>query len=351
MAQVQVQELPGSRVLFGPGALARVPEESSRLGAAAVMLVASGSAKPHADQLAAALGRRLATRIDGVAQHVPEQLAAEALRLAGDAGADGLVSVGGGSATGLAKAVARGTGAPILAVPTTYAGSEMTPVWGVTAGGRKTTGSDPAVRPRTVVYDPLLTLSLPPPVTAASGMNAAAHCATTLAAGAAGPLDALFAEQGLRALAASLPACVDRPGDLAARLEALRGAWLAGLALAGAGTGLHHRACHVLGGGFGLPHAEVHAAVLPHAVALGADPDGLARVAAALGADDAPGGLWDLARRTGATQGLRQLGLGRDDLDAATDRVAAANPSRPHAAIAQLLRMAYEGRRPAPSTR
>jgi maleylacetate reductase len=203
MALVGVQELPGGRVLFGPGALARVPEESSRLGVTAVMLVA------------------------------------------------------------------------------------------------------------------------------------AAHCATTLAARAAGPLDALFAEHGLRALAASLPACVDRPGDLAARQEALRGAWLAGLALAGAGTGLHHRVCHVLGGGFGLPHAEVHAAVLPHAVALGADPAGLDRVASALGADDAPGGLWDLARRTGATRSLRQLGLGRDDLDAATEQVAAANPSHPQTAIAR----------------
>jgi alcohol dehydrogenase class IV len=350
MALVQVQELPGGRVLFGPGALARVPEESSRLGVSAVMLVASVSAKPHADEVAAALGRRLAARIDGVAQHVPEQLAAEALRLAGAAGADGLVSIGGGSATGLAKAVARGTGAPILAVPTTYAGSEMTAVWGITAGGRKTTGSDPAVRPRTVVYDPLLTVSMPPEVTAASGMNAAAHCATTLTASAAGPLDVLFAEQGLRALAASLPGCVDRPGDLAARQEALRGAWLAGLSLAGGGTGLHYRVCHLLGGSFGLPHAEVHATVLPHTVAILAGPDrsGLARIASALGADDAPGGLWDLARRTGAAQSLRQLGLGSDDLDAATEQVAAANPGYPQPAIAELLRMAYQGRRPAP---
>jgi maleylacetate reductase len=348
-----VQELPGGRVLFGPGALATVPEESSRLGCAAVLLIAAGSAKPHADELAAALGQRVVARIDGVVQHVPEQLAAEAVRQANEAAADGLVCIGGGSATGLAKAVARSTGVPILAVPTTYAGSEMTPVWGITAGGRKSTGSDPTVRPRTVVYDPLLTVSMPPGVTAASGMNAAAHCVTTLTAGAAGPLDALFAEQGLRALAASLPGCVDRPGDLAAREEALRGAWLAGLSLAGAGTGLHHRVCHVLGGSFGLPHAEVHAAVLPHAAVTLAGPDrsGLERVAGALGADDAPGGLWDLARRTGATQSLRQLGLGGDDLDAATEQVAAANPSYPEAAIAELLRMAYEGRRPAPRTR
>ncbi|HEX6678752.1 MAG TPA: iron-containing alcohol dehydrogenase, partial [Actinomycetes bacterium] len=184
-----VQELPGGRVLFGPGALAMVPAESDRLGCATVLLIAGTSAKPYADELAAALGGRLAGRIDGVVPHVPEQVAAEALRLATEAGADGLVCVGGGSATGLAKAVARSTGMPILAVPTTYAGSEMTTVWGITAGGRKTTGSDPAVRPRTVVYDPRLTVSMPPGVTAASGMNAAAHCVAALAAGGSGGLE------------------------------------------------------------------------------------------------------------------------------------------------------------------
>jgi len=404
---VLVQELASCRVLFGPGSLARVPDESRRLGCAAVLLIAATSAKPHADELAAALGARLAARIDGVVPHVPEQVAAEALRLATEVGADGLVSVGGGSATGLAKAVARTTRAPILAVPTTYAGSEMTPVWGITAGGRKTTGSDPAVRPRTVVYDPRLTVSMPPGVTASSGMNAAAHCVTALTVGSGGlkseagtqetggpakpsgsppvnrgsgglkseartqetggpakpsgsppvnqgsvgPLTALFAEQGLRALAAALPGCVDRPGDLTARGEALWGAWLAGLALMGAGTGLHHKICHVLGGSFGLPHADVHAAVLPHASAHLHDQAGLARVAGALGGDDAPGAIWDLARRTGAAQSLRQLGMHAEDVDAAAEQVVASDPGAVALpAVAELLRMAYEGRRPASST-
>jgi alcohol dehydrogenase class IV len=178
-------------------------------------------------------------------------------------------------------------------------------------------------------------------------MNAAAHCVTALAGSATGPLSALFAEQGLRALAAALPACVDHPGDLGARGEALWGAWLAGLALAGAGTGLHHKICHVLGGSVGLPHADVHAAVLPHAAALDRDQPGLARVAAALGTGDVPGALWDLARRTGATQSLRQLGMHVEDVDAAAEEVAAANPgavTKP--AVVELLRMAYEGRRP-----
>jgi maleylacetate reductase len=354
MALVQVQELPGGRVLFGPGALARVPEESSNLGMTAVVLVASGSAKPHADELAAALGRRLAARIDGVAQHVPEQLAAEALRLAGEAGADGLVSIGGGSATGLAKAVALRAPLPIVAVPTTYAGSEMTPVWGITAQGRKRTGRDPAVLPRTVVYDPLLTLSLPPAVTAASGMNAAAHCVEALYAAGAGPLTTLAAEEGLRALAAALPRCVDAPGDGDARGRALYGAWLAGLALGGAAAGVHHKTCHVLGGTFGLPHAETHAALLPHAAAFNAAaaPAAMARVARALGAGDAAGGLWDLASRTGAPTSLRSLGLRAEDVEAAAELVAAAAPPNPRpvdaAGVAAMLRAAWSGRRPEP---
>jgi maleylacetate reductase len=352
---VLVQELPASRVVFGNGALTQVPDEIGRLGHHAVMLIAGPSARPHADRVASALGPRLAVRMDRVAQHVPEQLAEEALRLAREAGADGLVSIGGGSATGLAKAVARTAHLPILAVPTTYAGSEMTPVWGVTAGGRKATGRDPAVQPRTVVYDPLLTLSLPRPVTAASGMNAAAQCVAALCAPDAGPVTALLAEEGLRELAAALPSCTELPWDLPARAKALVGAWLAGLAVGGVETGVHHKVCHVVGGSFGLPHADVHAAVLPHAAALDATaaPEGLARVARVLGAGeatgDAAGGLWDLAVRTGAPTSLRELGLRRRDVDVAAGLVAATLPAsrRVDAAdVAALLRAAWDGDRP-----
>ena len=352
-----VQELPAGRVVFGPGALAQVPDEVGRLGGTAVLLIAGTAQKAAADQVAAALGPRLAARIDEVVQHVPEEVAADALRLARAVAADALVSIGGGSATGLAKAVTLQARVPVLAVPTTYAGSEMTPVWGITAAGRKTTGRDPAVRPRTVVYDPLLTLSLPPAFTAASGLNAAAHCVEALYAEGVGPLTALFAEEGLRALAAALPRCVEAPGDVDARGEALYGAWLAGLALAGATTGVHHKACHVLGGSFGLPHAEVHAAVLPHAAAFNAEaaPAALARAASALGAADAPGGLWDLASRTGAPTSLRRLGLRAEDIEVAAELVAAAPPPNPRpvdaAGVAELLRAAYDGRRPASTGR
>jgi maleylacetate reductase len=347
-----VQELPTGRVVFGAGALAQVPDEVGRLGGTAVLLIAGTAQKAAADRVADALGTRLAARIGEVVQHVPEEVAEEARRLARAVSADALVCIGGGSATGLAKAVALQARVPILAVPTTYAGSELTPIWGITAAGRKTTGRDPAVRPRTVVYDPLLTLSLPPAFTAASGLNAAAHCVEARYADGVGPVTALFAEQGLRTLAAALPRCVEAPGDVDARGQALYGAWLAGLASAGAAMGVHHKLCHVLGGSFGLPHAEVHAAVLPHAAAFnaGAAPAALARVAAALGADDAPGGLWDLASRTGAPTSLRRLGLRAEDIEAAAELVAATPPPNPRpvdaAGVAGLLRAAYHGHRP-----
>jgi maleylacetate reductase len=347
-----IQELPTGRVVFGPGAIAQVPDEVGRLGGRAVLLIAGTAQKAAADQVAAGLGERVGARIGEVVQHVPEEVAEEALRLARAVAADALVCIGGGSATGLAKAVALQARVPILAVPTTYAGSEMTPIWGMTAAGRKTTGRDPGVRPQTVVYDPLLTLSLPPVFTAASGLNAAAHCVEALYADGVGPVTGLFAEQGLRTLAAALPRCVEAPGNVDARDQALYGAWLAGLAVDGAGMGVHHKICHILGGNFGLPHAEVHAAVLPHAAAFNAEaaPAALARAARALGATDAPGGLWDLASHISAPTSLRRLDLRFEDIEVAAELVAAAEPANPRpvdaAGVAGVLRAAYDGRRP-----
>jgi maleylacetate reductase len=209
-------------------------------------------------------------------------------------GADCCVAVGGGSTVGLAKAIALTSGLPILAVPTTYAGSEMTPIWGLTAGGAKQTGRDARVLPRTVIYDPELTLGLPPRVAGPSGMNALAHCVEALYAPDTSPIVQLMAEEGIRALAAALPAIRVEPADLRARAGALYGAWLAGAALGTVSMGLHHKLCHTLGGSFGLPHAETHAVVLPYAAAYNraAAPEAMSRAARALGATDAPGALF-----------------------------------------------------------
>lgn len=254
----------GARVILAPGALARVPDEVALLTDGPVLLIASGSAREAADRVAREV--EVAARIDGVRQHVPVDLAEEARAQATTARA--IVCVGGGSATGLAKAVALTTGLPILAVPTTYAGSEMTPVWGMTEAGAKRTGTDPVVLPKTVVYDPELSRDLPIGVTAASVGNALAHCVEAVWTPRASPLTNLTAVEGTQALATGLRQVLTTPSDIVARSNLLYGACLAGVSMTQAGTGLHHKLCHLLGGTYGLPHAETHAVVLPHIAAL-----------------------------------------------------------------------------------
>jgi alcohol dehydrogenase class IV len=240
-------------------------------------------------------------------------------------------------------------------VPTTYAGSEMTPIWGLTEGGEKKTGRDQRVLPRTVIYDPELTLSLPAHVSGPSGMNAIAHCVEALYAPDANPIVSLMAEEGIRALARALPAVVRDGSDLAARSDALYGAWLAGTALGAVAMSLHHKLCHTLGGSFNLPHAETHTIVLPHAAAYNrqAAPEAMARVADALGAPDAPAGLYDLAVSVGAKSALKDIGLAEADLDRAAE-IATRNPyanPRPvtRQGVRALIADAWAGRRPTPS--
>lgn len=302
---------PGFRVVFGAGAFERLELEPRRW-----LVVHSGSQAAAAERLAARIGADL---YGEVRRHVPVELAERARRRFAELGADGLVAVGGGSAIGLAKAIALTTQAPIVAVPTTYAGSEMTAVYGLTSEGRKRTGRDEAVRPRTVVYDPDLSRDLPPAVAGPSVMNALAHCVDALWADAASPITALLAEGGARAL------CED---DHERRLY---GAALAGWTFGVVGGALHHRICHLLGGAFDLPHAETHSAVLSHVAALNAPsvPVQAARMAAALGAEDLARGVSELARRLGSPTGLRELGLGESDLERVAGEVvelAAGNP-------------------------
>jgi alcohol dehydrogenase class IV len=284
--------------------------------------------------------------------HVPVEVAEEARRVVDTLGADGCVAVGGGSTTGLGKAVALSTGLPLVAVPTTYAGSEMTPIWGMTEGGAKRTGRDARVLPRMVIYDPELTLSLPPSVAGPSGMNAIAHCVEALYAPDGNPVVSLMAEAGVRALAESLPVVVREPSNLHARARALYGAWLAGASLGATTMGLHHKLCHVLGGRFNLPHAEVHTVILPHAARYNrlAAPEALGSVAAALGRDDASGGLYDLATSLGAKTALREIGMREAELDEAAE-LATRDPTNNPAPVTRegvraLLEDAYHGRRP-----
>ncbi|TMR94796.1 maleylacetate reductase [Nonomuraea basaltis] len=311
-------ETPAVRIVFGTGCAERaLAEEIGRLGARRLLIVTTPRTAPLAATLAKPLP--IVATFDGVRPHVPVDTVDRAVALATRAGADALLSVGGGSTTGTAKAIALRMSLPIVAVPTTYAGSEVTPVWGTTEGARKTTGRSPAVVPKTVLYDPALTMTLPAAMTAASAMNAMAHCVEAFYAPGANPITDLVATEGVRVIAGALPAAVADPAGVAGRSGLLYGAYLAGSAFAGAGSGLHHKICHVLGGAFDLPHAETHTVLLPHVAAFNesAVPALRTRVAPALGADDVAGGLNRLAARIGAPMSLAQIGLAEDDLDVA----------------------------------
>ncbi|TCC40869.1 maleylacetate reductase [Kribbella speibonae] len=305
--------LPG-RVVFGAGTLAQVAAEVEALGVRRALVVATNSARAAADVVEAQLGDLFAGRIDGVAQHVPTEVADQARTTARETDADAVIAIGGGSAIGLAKAIALTAGGAVVAVPTTYAGSEMTPVWGETTAGRKSTGTDLRVLPQVVVYDPMLSRGLPLKVTAASVANAIAHCVEAVWTPKADPITELTAVEGLRALSTGLRDVLLAPDDLDARSNLLYGACLAGSALATAGTGLHHKLCHLLGGTYNLPHAETHAAVLPQVVRANAAavPQATARLAAALGTEEPSGlaaQLFDLYQAAGVATSLRDLGL------------------------------------------
>lgn len=341
------------RVVFGTGSVAQLPAEIDRLGAKRALLLSTPGRGALVREVAALLGARLAGIYDRAAMHVPLEVAEDARRVAQSLGADCCVSVGGGSTTGLGKAIAYTSGLPVLAVPTTYSGSEMTSILGMTERGMKKTVRDPRVLPRTVIYDAALTLGLPPGVSAASGMNAIAHCVEALYAADGNPINALQAEEGIRALAAALPVIARSPRDPGARSDALYGAWLAGVSFATVGMGLHHKLCHVLGGSFNLPHAQTHGIVLPHAARYNRDaaPGAMARIARALGAKDAPQGLYDLEAALGLELRLSAIGMPADGLERAA-RIATESPypnprEITHAGVLSLLADAFAGRRPA----
>ncbi|MEU6252663.1 maleylacetate reductase [Streptomyces sp. NPDC047043] len=343
-----------ARVVFRPGAATTAtPGEAERLGLRRLLVVCGSHGADTARAVADSLGPACAGLHDGARMHVPVEVADRAVEAARAAGADGCVAVGGGSSIGLGKAIALRTGLPLIAVPSTYSGSEMTPVWGLTEHGAKRTGRDPSVLPRSVVYDPELTLSLPVPLSVTSGINAIAHAVEALYAPDTSPLIALMAQEGVRAMADALPAVAEAPDSVEARGRALYGAWLCGSCLGATTMGLHHKLCHVLGGTFGLPHAETHTVVLPYALAYNAPavPDAAAAVGRALDADDAPRAVRELSERLGAPRSLAELGLKEADLAVAAAQTAGQAYANPREVTADgalaVLRAAYEGAPPA----
>lgn len=309
------------RVSFGSGlAATHIAEEVHRLGAQRIMLICSRRDRELSERLTA--GLPIVCLYDNVVEHVPVEVVESARNKAANAAVDAVISIGGGSATGLAKAIALTTGLRVLAVPTTYAGSEATNVWGITTGRLKETGADNTVLPVAVIYDAALVLTLPPRLSITSGINALAHCIDALWAPKADPINAALASEGMQALFKSLYAIAHDPEDLDARELSQVGAYLAGTVLASAGAGMHHKLCHVLGGTFNLPHAETHAVVLPHVVGFNA-PYALQaarRITQAFPAPDASSALRTFYDKVRAPRALRDLGFEERDIPEAVER-------------------------------
>jgi maleylacetate reductase len=339
-----------ARVVFGAGSIGQLPVEVERLGAKRVLLIST----PGRAEMVRSVSKDLSVAgvFDQAVMHTPIDAVEEARKQAKAANADCCVAVGGGSTIGFGKAIALTSGLPVVAVPTTYSGSEMTTIWGISEGGSKKTGRDPKVLPKAVIYDPELTLDLPPAVSAASGMNALAHCVEALYAHDGNPIISLMAEEGIRALSTALPNLIARPKDSESRSAALYGAWLAGMSIGTTSVALHHKLCHILGG-FGLPHAETHSIVLPHAMRYNHDAatEAVRRLSRALGVSDVPAAIYDLAKKLGLPVRLADIGMKEADLERAARIAVEApypNPRKvEYEPVLRLLRDAYDGRRPA----
>lgn len=341
-----------ARIVFGQGSFSQVGAEVARLGRKRALVLATPFQRADAEHLAASLGVAAAGVFSGAVMHTPVSVTEEALAIFEKIEADCVVSFGGGSTIGLGKAMALRNDTDQVIVPTTYAGSEVTPILGETEDGLKTTKSSPKILPETVIYDPDLTTGLPIKMSVASGLNAIAHAVEALYAQDRNPIASLQAIEGIKALKDALPVIVTNPCDITARTKALYGSWLCGTVLGTTGMALHHKLCHTLGGSFNLPHAETHAILLPHSVAYTA-------VAAAkelaplreIFGDSLGGGLYDFCASIGAPQALRDFGLMESDLNKAAD-LACKNPywnPQPieRNAIRVLLQHAWAGTRPA----
>ena len=344
-----------ARVVFGAGSLAQLAHEIDLLGARRALVLSTPEQRDQAERVAGLLGAQAAGIFDRAVMHVPIESAREAREEARRLGADCAVAIGGGSTTGLGKAIALDSGLPILAIPTTYAGSEMTPIYGITEAGLKKTGKDARVLPRTVIYDPELSRSLPVELSVTSGINAIAHAAEGLYAVDGNPIMDLMAQEGIAALGRALPAIRLDPDDMDARGDALYGAWLCGTVLGNVGMALHHKLCHTLGGSFNLPHAQTHTIVLPHALAYNAAaaPQAMARIAKALGtkgSTSAAQAAYDLARDNDAPVALREIGMAAGDVERALDIALQNQYPNPRPlqrdAIRTLLQNAFDGVRP-----
>lgn len=329
-----------ARVVFGSGRRRELPEELDRLQLTRVVVICTPRQSPIGKAVAALCGDRAHSVYPRAAMHVPRSVATAACEYVATNGIDGAIVVGGGSSVGLGKAIALETGLPVVAIPTTYAGSEMTPIWGITDARAKTTGRDHKVLPRTVIYDPDLTLTLPASLSVSSGLNAIAHAAEALYAPDGSPIIDMMAGEAVKALTQGLPTIAASPTDLRSRINLLYGAWLAGICLGATTMSLHHKICHVIGGTLDLPHSEVHAAVLPHVLAynLVGAPHARALLQRAVGVRDPAASIYALNRRGGSTTSLQGLGMRTDDIESVVSAATVDPYSNPRPVTTEAIR-------------
>lgn len=341
-----------SRVIFGRGAIASLADVIASIGGTRALLLSTPQQEEQSRNATAAAESLIVAQFAGAAMHTPTDVTERALSVFRDSQADCVISFGGGSTIGLGKALALQTDVAQVAIATTYAGSEMTPILGQTSNGRKTTERTLKVLPEAVIYDVDLTFGLPPSMSGTSGINAIAHAVEGLYAQQCSPIMRLVAEEGVRAMADALPRVITKPDDADARSDALYGAWLCGTVLGSVGMALHHKLCHTLGGMFDLPHAETHAVILPHALAYNAAdiPDAMTSLRRALSSDDPADTLFELGRAVKAPSSLREMGMPESGIDQAANQ-AVENPywnPRPieREAIRALIACAWHGERP-----
>lgn len=343
-----------NRVIFGPGSVCKLPAEIERLKVSRPLILSTPGKSNYSTQLFDLLQAASITTAGGFPHakpHTPIAVTEEAVALLKSLEADCVVSIGGGSVIGLGKAVSIRTGVPHISVPTTYSGSEMTPILGETQDGIKTTRSDPKILPAVVIYDADFTMTLPPAICGTSGINAIAHAVEALYALNANPITSMIALEGIKSLAEALPQISQDPGSKSARVQALYGAWLCGTVLGSTSMGLHHKLCHVLGGSFSLPHAETHTIILPHALSYNAPaiPEQMAKLATVFPGSngDALYGLELLVDKLQLRRGLKDLGMNESDVDKATEIALRAEYPNPRAlereCIRELIRSAWAG--------
>ena len=339
MPEFEYKALPWN-IIFGVGVLKRLPEELDKMGLSRALVLSTPFQSEQASEIASLLGDRASGLFDQAVMHVPGETVKAAIKLANSVKADCTVSLGGGSTTGLGKALVLKLDLPNIAIPTTYAGSEMTNIWGMTDNQRKVTGRDVKVLPDLTLYDPELTRTLPTDIAGPSGINAMAQAVVNVATDKPNPMISMMGTEAVRALAVSLPKVIENPDDMEARSDALFGACLAGATLGTGITSLHHRLCHTLGGTYNTPHAETHAILLPHSIAYNAaaTPDGTRKLAEAIGHENPALGVFELLEKLGIPRRLADVGIKESDIDNIVETSLEKPLNNPEPVIASRLR-------------